>query len=141
MASCWLSVCTSELNANLATPHISHNCSDRAAIFCGRRGEWIQKEEGRPHSKSESLTISVLSLRRHSRHSCAVALLQSGTDVTVIRHFPGHASATTTGRYLTTNLKLKRDAMLNFWKNAGIESSRATPWKPKPDLPAFLQSI
>ncbi len=75
------------------------------------------------------------------RHSCAVALLQSGTDVTVIRDYLGHASIATTGRYLTTNLKMKRDAMQNFWKHAGIEPSRSTPWKPKPDLLAFLQSL
>jgi hypothetical protein len=73
--------------------------------------------------------------------SCAVALLQSGTDVTVIRDYLGHASVATTGRYLTTNLKMKRDAMQNFWKHAGIEPSRVTPWKPKPDLLAFLQSL
>jgi len=75
------------------------------------------------------------------RHSCAVALLQSGTDVTVIRDYLGHASVATTGRYITTNLKMRRDAMQNFWKHAGIEPSRAKPWRPKPDLLAFLESL
>lgn len=75
------------------------------------------------------------------RHSCAVALLQSGTDVTVIRDYLGHASIATTGRYLTTNLQMKRDAMQTFWKHAGIEPSRTKPWKPKPDLLAFLQAL
>lgn len=75
------------------------------------------------------------------RHSCAVALLQSGTDVTVIRDYLGHASIATTGRYLTTNLKMKRDAMQTFWKHAGIEPSRTKSWKPKPDLLAFLQAL
>ena len=75
------------------------------------------------------------------RHSCAVALLQSGTDVTVIRDYLGHSSVATTGRYLTTNLKMKRDAMQTFWKHAGIEPSRAKPWRPKPDLLAYLQSL
>jgi site-specific recombinase XerD len=50
------------------------------------------------------------------RHSCAVALLQSGTDVTVIRDYLGHASVATTGRYIMTNLQMKRDAMQAFWK-------------------------
>jgi integrase/recombinase XerD len=75
------------------------------------------------------------------RHSCAVALLQSGTDVTVIRDYLGHASIATTGRYIATNLKMKRDAMQTFWKHAGIEPARARPWKPKADLLAFLQSL
>lgn len=75
------------------------------------------------------------------RHSCAVALLQSGTDVTVIRDYLGHASVATTGRYITTNLQMKRDAMQAFWKKAGIESVNAKPWKPKADMLAFLQSL
>ena len=75
------------------------------------------------------------------RHSCAVALLQSGTDVTVIRDYLGHASVATTDRYITTNLKMKREAMQSFWKHAGIESAHAKPWKPKADLLAFLQSL
>jgi integrase/recombinase XerD len=75
------------------------------------------------------------------RHSCAVALLQSGTDVTVIRDYLGHASVTTTGRYITTNLQMKRDALETFWEHAGIEPAQTKPWKPKADLLAFLQSL
>jgi site-specific recombinase XerD len=75
------------------------------------------------------------------RHSCAVALLQSGTDVTVIRDYLGHASVATTGRYITTNLQMKRDALETFWKHAGIEPSQTKPWKPKSDLLAFLESL
>ncbi len=75
------------------------------------------------------------------RHSCAVALLQSGTDVTVIRDYLGHASVATTGRYITTNLQMKREAMQAFWKRAGIEPARTKAWKPKPDLLAFLESL
>ncbi|MFJ1260731.1 site-specific integrase [Cupriavidus sp. CuC1] len=75
------------------------------------------------------------------RHSCAVALLQSGTDVTVIRDYLGHASVATTGRYITTNLQMKREAMLAFWKKAGIEPTNAKTWKPKGDMLAFLKSL
>ena len=75
------------------------------------------------------------------RHSCAVALLQSGTDVTVIRDYLGHASVATTGRYITTNLQMKRDAMQNVLEACGHRAGTAKPWKPKPDLLAFLQSL
>src|SRR5262249_46590950 len=75
------------------------------------------------------------------RHSCAVALLQSGTDVTVIRDYLGHVSVATTGKYITTNLQMRRDALQAFWKHAGIERAQAKPWKPKPDMLAFLQSL
>lgn len=75
------------------------------------------------------------------RHSCAVALLQSGTDITVIRDYLGHASVATTGRYITTNLQMKREAMLAFWKKAGLEPSNAKTWKPKGEMLVFLQSL
>jgi site-specific recombinase XerD len=89
----------------------------------------------RPRLARERITPHVL------RHSCAVALLQSGTDVTVIRDYLGHSSVATTGRYIATNLKMKRDALETFWKHAGIEPVQTKPWKPKPDLLAFLQSL
>jgi site-specific recombinase XerD len=75
------------------------------------------------------------------RHSCAVALLQSGTDVTVIRDYLGHTSVTTTGRYITINLQMKVDAMRAFWKKAGIQPANVKSWKPNADLLAFLQSL
>jgi site-specific recombinase XerD len=75
------------------------------------------------------------------RHSCAVALLQGGVDVTVIRDYLGHASITTTSRYITTNLQMKRDALEAFWSQAGISPEKTTHWKPKPDLLAFLDSL
>ena len=88
-----------------------------------------------PALKHKHITPHVL------RHSCAVALLQAGTDVTVIRDYLGHASVATTGRYITTDLQMKRDAMQAFWKKAGLEPANAKPWKPKADLLAFLKSL
>jgi hypothetical protein len=54
-----------------------------------------------------------------------MALLQSGTDITVIRDYLGHASVGTTGRYITTNLQMKRDAMETFWRHSGIGPANA----------------
>jgi site-specific recombinase XerD len=84
--------------------------------------------EQRPALARKRITPHVL------RHSCAVALLQSGTDVTVIRDYLGHASVATTGRYITTNLQMKRDALETFWEHAGTAPAWAEPWKPRPDL-------
>ena len=75
------------------------------------------------------------------RHSCAAALLQSGTDLVTIRDYLGHASLATTSRYLAINLKMKRDALQAFWKHAGIEPDPGKPWTPESDLLAFLQSL
>lgn len=75
------------------------------------------------------------------RHSCAVALLQAGNDPTVIRDYLGHATVATTNRYISSNLQMKREALDRFWRRAGLSPTRATPWKPKPDLLAFLKSL
>lgn len=75
------------------------------------------------------------------RHSCAVALLQSGVDITVIRDYLGHASTNTTSRYVTSNLQMKREALESFWEHAGIEPAKVTPWSPAPDVLSFLESL
>jgi integrase/recombinase XerD len=75
------------------------------------------------------------------RHSCAVALLQAGVDLTVIRDYLGHATVATTSRYVSTNLKMKRDVLDAFWKRAGLEKSPHPRWRPSPRLLAFLESL
>jgi site-specific recombinase XerD len=45
------------------------------------------------------------------RHSTAVALLKSGVDLTTISQWLGHASPTTTNRYATIDLDMKREAI------------------------------
>jgi site-specific recombinase XerD len=75
------------------------------------------------------------------RHSCAVALLQAGVDVCVIRDYLGHASIATTSRYLATNLEMKREVLKAFWKRAGLDRRPADRWRPTPKLLAFLASL
>jgi integrase/recombinase XerD len=122
---------------------------DRQHVFLNRHGQPLTRDgiayilhkhatavaRERPTLARKQITPHVM------RHSCAVALLQSGTDVTVIRDYLGHASVATTDRYITTNLRMKREAMQSFWKHAGIEPSNTKPWKPKANLLAFLQSL
>jgi len=75
------------------------------------------------------------------RHSCAVALLQAGMDITVIRDYLGHASIATTSRYIATNLSMKRTALEAFWAHAGLSKKGSATWKPKPELLKFLDSL
>ena len=75
------------------------------------------------------------------RHSCAVALLQAGVDLTVIRDYLGHASVATTNRYVSTNLRMKRDALTAFWERAGITKPVTMPWKPSTKLLDLLRSL
>lgn len=91
--------------------------------------------DSRPNLTHERITPHLF------RHSCAAALLQSGTDITVIRDYLGHASIATTSRYITISLQMKRDALQAFWQHAGLEPTEAKPWKPEPDLLSFLQSL
>jgi site-specific recombinase XerD len=72
------------------------------------------------------------------RHSCAVALLQAGVDVTVIRDYLGHASIATTNRYISTNQETRREVLQAFWKRAGLKAAGPNSWRPGPSLLAFL---
>lgn len=75
------------------------------------------------------------------RHSCAVALLQAGIDLTAIRDYLGHSSVATTGRYLQTNLAMKREVLNRFWKRAGLERGQPKRWRPSQGLLAYLESL
>jgi integrase/recombinase XerD len=75
------------------------------------------------------------------RHSCAVALLQAGVDLTAIRDYLGHTSVATTGRYLQTNLAMKREVLGRFWKHSGLESGQPKRWRPSQGVLAYLESI
>lgn len=90
--------------------------------------------ESTPTLRRRRITPHVL------RHSCAVALLQAGVDVTVIRDYLGHASIATTSRYLATNLQMKRDVLAAFWKRAGLDR-KSDRWRASPKLIAFLESL
>ncbi len=118
-------------------------------VFCNRFGQVLSRDgaayilrkyvamAGRKSPKLRRKKIAPHLLR----HSCAVALLQAGVDVTVIRDYLGHASITTTNRYITTNLKMKRDALESFWRESGLSTTTTPNWKPEPDLLRFLSSL
>lgn len=122
---------------------------DQQHVFLNRHGQPLRRDGIayilRKHvaaAARERLALAHKRITPHVlRHSCAAALLQSGTDVTVIRDYLGHSSIATTSRYITMDLKIKREAMQSFWKHAGLERSRTKSWKPTPDLLAFLHSL
>lgn len=91
--------------------------------------------KSRPALRRRRVTPHVL------RHSCAVALLQAGVDVSVIRDYLGHASVATTSRYITTNLEMKREVLKAFWARAGLDHRSTPRWRPSSKLLAFLSSL
>lgn len=118
-------------------------------VFRNRAGVGLTRD-GVAYLLRKYMTIAARtspSLRRRRisphmlRHSCAVALLQAGVDITVIRDYLGHASIATTNRYVATNLQMKRDALEQFWSRSGLSSAHARPWRPKPDVLAYLASV
>ena len=128
---------------------MSGDAASGQCVFLNRHGQPLTRDGvayilGK-HAAAAARDNPVLRRKRITphvlRHSCAVALLQSGTDVTVIRDYLGHASVATTGRYITTNLQMKRQAMEAFWKKAGLEPANTKAWKPKASLLAFLPSL
>lgn len=118
-------------------------------IFRNRLGEPITRDGVayalRKYTAIAARRLPALRRRRVTphvlRHSCAVALLQAGNDLTVIRDYLGHSSVATTNRYLSCNLQMKRQALERFWRRAGLHPTRATAWNPKPDLLTFLSSL
>jgi site-specific recombinase XerD len=137
---------TAEALGELRTVHESR--ADQR-VFCNRAGAGLTRDGVayllRKYMASAARTSPGLRRRRISphvlRHSCAVALLQAGVDITVIRDYLGHASIATTNRYVATNLQMKRDALEQFWSRSGLSSTHTRPWRPKPDVLAYLASV
>ena len=64
------------------------------------------------NARAEVVTLKRKRLHPHSmRHSTAVALLNSGVDLTTISQWLGHSSPNTTNRYATIDLTMKRRAI------------------------------
>ena len=77
--------------------------------------------ETRPDLRTRSVTPHVM------RHSCAVALLQAGVDVSVIRDYLGHASVATPARF---NLAVLRECAASLSSSASQPiASPARTWR------------
>jgi len=131
---------------------LQHLCADPpngSVLFRNARGQALTRDGAAyvldKYAHAAAQRLPSLRKRRVTphvlRHSCAVALLQAGMDVTVIRDYLGHASIATTNRYIATNLKMKRAALEAFWERSGLAETKSPPWQPKPDLLRFLESL
>lgn len=78
-------------------------------------------------------------LHPHSvRHSTAVALLNSGVDLSTISHLLGHASPTTTNRYAKVDLEMKRQAIA---KVKPVPTRSGPPWSKDRTILQWLESL
>lgn len=71
------------------------------------------------------------------RHTTAMHLLQSGVDLNTIRCWLGHASVTTTNRYVEIDLEMKRRAIEGVDPPAGRKRGKAA----EASLLAWLESL
>jgi site-specific recombinase XerD len=127
---------------------LSPNSNDQP-IFLNSRGQPITRD-GAAHIISKYVRRaadgdSLLQKKRVTphilRHSCAVALLQSGVDLTVIRDYLGHASISTTNHYVASNFLMKKKVLQAFWQRAGLQSQGRSAWRPSADLLEFLKEL
>lgn len=72
------------------------------------------------------------------RHTAAVHLLESGTDLNLIRGWLGHVDVSTTHRYAEITMRMKTEAMA-LCSPAG--SCKATPWSDDASLLGWLTSL
>jgi len=105
-------ICPLWKETTTAIQRISPEPPESAVLFRNARGQPLTRDgaayvldkytcaaaQHLPSLRKRRVTPHVL------RHSCAVALLQSGMDITVIRDYLGHVSIATTNRYVATIL-------------------------------------
>ena len=80
-------------------------------------------------------------LHPHSmRHSTAVRLLRAGVDIVTISHWLGHASVTTTHRYATVDLDMKRNALAKARPTA-LDTSGPAPRRTDASVLEWLEAL
>ncbi len=86
-------------------------------------------------------TLRAKRLHPHSmRHSTAVHLLRAGVDIVTISQWLGHASVTTTHRYATVDLDMKREALAKARPTAGATAGPA-PWRTDASVLEWLEAL
>ena len=86
-------------------------------------------------------TLATKRLHPHSmRHSTAVHLLRAGVDITTISHWLGHASVTTTNRYATVDLDMKRKAIEQA-RPTDFAASGPALWRTDASVLAWLERL
>jgi integrase/recombinase XerD len=89
--------------------------------------------------RTEVATLAQKRLHPHSiRHSTAVALLKSGVDLSTISQWLGHACPSTTSRYATVDLEMKREAIA---KVNPIPEPGETSWRKNQTVLEWLENL
>jgi site-specific recombinase XerD len=75
------------------------------------------------------------------RHSTAMHLLQSGTDLNMIRSWLGHASIETTNLYVEIDLEMKQKTLESCKKLLPSNGRKKPSWKSNPSVLEWLSKL
>lgn len=122
------------------------NLTSEGRIFLNHRGAPLTRFGVRyilaKHLERASADVAALARKRlhpHSmRHSTAVALLKSGVDLSTISQWLGHASPSTTSRYASIDLDLKREAIARV---KPISSGHSGSWRKNETVLEWLEKL
>ena len=87
-------------------------------------------------------TLAGKRLHPHTmRHSTAVHLLRAGVDIFTISQWLGHASVTTTNRYATIDIEMKRKAIEKAQAIEHGNDSGAELWRTDASILTWLEAL
>lgn len=138
---------TSELLRALLAERTSQPRADQP-VFVNRRGGPLTRFGVRyilskycTLARETMPTLRVKRLHPHSmRHSTAIHLLRSGVDIVTISQWLGHASVTTTNRYATVDLEMKRKA-LEQARPIDHATTGGTLWRSDASILTWLEAL
>lgn len=121
------------------------NSAPRAPVFPNRAGAPLTRSGARDRldravtvAETHCPSLRGLHVTPHTlRHSTAMHLLQSGTDLAVIALWLGHESPATTHQYLEADLAAKEAAL----RQLAEPGTTPTRFQPGDQLLAFLQAL
>ena len=117
---------------------------ERRPVFVGACGERLTRF-GATHltrravraAKTNAPALSKVSVSPHLlRHTLAMKLLQSGTDLITIQAWLGHAQVSTTHRYAEANVEMMRKSL----EHAEVSSTRPSRFRPKDPVLQLLEN-
>jgi site-specific recombinase XerD len=94
-------------------------------------------------TRAQAITPALVAKRLHPhsmRHSTAVHLLRAGVDIVTISQWLGHASVTTTNRYATVDLEMKRKAIEQA-RPTDAPSPGAASWRTDASILEWLEAL
>jgi site-specific recombinase XerD len=135
------------IKASLEDRHVRF--SDTVPLFVNARGERLSRYGlryliARRIAAAGDTCPSLLTrtITPHTwRHSTAMHLLQSGTDLNMIRSWLGHASIETTNLYVEIDLEMKQKTLESCEKLLPKTGRKGPPWKRDPSILDWLSSL